>query len=170
MEPDQNQTVAFKKVQKRLDFLPEKCTGCGSCELMCALYREGVGGPVVARCHIGRDPFNAQFSLQTCRQCLAPSCYVVCPERDKAIVIEEKTGVRYINEEECIGCKLCIKACPFEIPRVLFNSDKKKAYKCDLCYERPEGPVCVEYCPTGALSLVVSKKLKKTEEAENGNS
>ncbi len=169
MKSDQEQTVMFEKVKKRLRFFPEKCTGCGSCELMCALLREGVGGPSMARCRIDRDPFNAAFSFQTCRQCLAPSCYVSCPERDKAIVIEEKTGIHYIVEEECTGCKRCIKACPFETPRVLFNRHKKKAYMCDLCRERPQGPVCVEYCPTGALSLVVSKKLSKTTEAENGN-
>jgi len=122
----------------------------------------------MARCRIDRDPFNAQFTFQTCRQCLAPSCYVACPEQDKAIVIEEKTGIRYIVEEECTGCKRCIKACPFETPNVLFNRDKKKAYMCDLCHDRPQGPVCVEYCPTGALELKVSKKQKKTKETENG--
>ncbi len=63
----------------------------------------------------------------------------------------------------------CMKACPFETPRVLFNHDKKKAFMCDLCRERPQGPVCVEYCPTGALSLVVTKKQKKAQEAENEN-
>ena len=155
------------KVKKKLCFFPEKCTGCGSCELMCALFREGVGGPAMARCRIERDPFNAHFSFQTCRQCLAPSCYVACPEKDKAIVIEEKTGVRYIVEKECTGCKRCIKVCPFETSNVMFNRDKKKAYMCDLCHDRPEGPVCVEFCPTGALSLVANKKLKKAEEVIN---
>ncbi len=169
MNSDQEQSFMFEKVKKRLRFLPEKCTGCGSCELMCALFREGVGGPAMSRCRVERDPFKAEFAFQTCQQCLAPSCYVSCPEQDQALVIEEKSGVRYIVEEECTGCKLCVKACPFETSRMLFNRDTKKAYMCDLCRERPEGPVCVEFCPTEALKFVVSKKLVKEMEAEDGN-
>jgi len=152
--------IVFKKVTQRLSFEADLCNGCGSCELMCSLFREGKGGPASARCHIVRDPFNAVYRFNVCRHCLAPSCYVACPLQGKAQVIDPETGVRYINEEQCVGCKMCISACPFEPPEIKFSAEKKKAFTCDLCRERAEGPVCVEYCPTGALKLVDVKKGK----------
>ena len=151
-------TVKFKKVDRALRFDASMCTGCGSCELMCALFREGVGGPAMARCGVERDPFNADYGFHVCRQCLAPSCYAACPRQGKAQVIDPDTGVRYINAKECIGCKKCIEACPFDPPQIKFNADKKKAFTCDLCRERAEGPVCVEYCPTNALNVVRAGK------------
>ena len=150
--------ITFKKSDQTLRFEAELCTGCGSCELMCSLFREGEGGPAAARCRIKRDPFNAKFEHFVCRQCLAPSCYVACPLQGKAQVIDPDTGVRYIDEAECVGCKMCIKACPFDPPEIKFNSEKKKAFTCDLCRERAEGPVCVEYCPTDALTVASGKR------------
>ncbi|MBW2368011.1 MAG: 4Fe-4S dicluster domain-containing protein [Deltaproteobacteria bacterium] len=158
MTAQQKQSVKFKKAQAALCFDPELCTGCGSCELMCALFREGVGGPAPARCRVGRDAFNAEHTFDVCRQCLAPSCYVACPFQNKAQKIDPDSRVRYIDEEECVGCRKCNKACPFDPPEVRFNPEKKKSMKCDLCRDRAEGPVCVEYCPTKALKLVSLKK------------
>jgi len=149
--------IKFKKADRTIRFDADLCTGCGSCELMCALFCEGVGGPAMARCRVERDPFNAKYVFQVCRQCLAPSCYAACPLQGKAQIIDSDTGIRYINEEECIGCKKCIKACPFDPPEIKFNSEKKISFTCDLCRERPEGPVCVEYCPTNALKVVSTR-------------
>jgi Fe-S-cluster-containing hydrogenase component 2 len=149
--------IQFKKTDPKISFDKNLCTGCGSCELMCALFREGEGGPAKSRCHIDRDPFNAEYHFHICQQCLAPSCYVACPLQGVAQVIDPKTGVRYINEEECIGCQKCIQSCPFDGCEIKFNSEKKKSYTCDLCRERKEGPVCVEYCPSNALIIKTSK-------------
>jgi len=158
MTVETEKMVKFKVPELKISFDPDLCTGCGTCELMCALFREGVGGPALARCRVGRDPFNANHTFDVCRQCLAPSCYVACPFQDKAQKIDPETGVRYIDEEECVGCKKCNKACPFDPSEVRFNPEKKKSIKCDLCRDRAEGPVCVEYCPTKALNLVSLKK------------
>ena len=43
-------------------------------------------------------------------------------------------GTVGLNKERCIGCKECVSACPFEIPRYDQKSDK--IYKCDLCLTR----------------------------------
>jgi Fe-S-cluster-containing hydrogenase component 2 len=150
--------IKFKKADRTIHFNASLCTGCGSCELMCSLFREGVGGPAMARCRVARDPFSADYVFNVCRQCLAPSCYAACPLQGKAQIIDPDTGVRYINEEECVGCKKCIEACPFDPPEIKFNAEKKKSFTCDLCRERAEGPVCVEYCPTNALEIVSGKK------------
>jgi Fe-S-cluster-containing hydrogenase component 2 len=139
-------------------FDPELCTGCGTCELMCALLHAGVGGPALARVRLDRDPFNGEFRLHSCRQCLAPGCYVACPLPDDALCICAETGARYIDEEECTGCELCIDACPFEPSHVRFDEDMGVAFKCDLCRGRAAGPICVEYCPVGALRHVPSSE------------
>lgn len=145
--------IKFKKADREIAFNADLCTGCGTCELMCALFREGVGGPAAARCRLDRNPFNAEHRFQVCRQCLAPSCYAACPFQGLAQVIDPETGIRYIDPIGCVGCQKCVKACPLDPPVIKFKADEKKAFKCDLCRERPQGPVCVEYCPTQALKL-----------------
>jgi Fe-S-cluster-containing hydrogenase component 2 len=158
MPRDSKQTITFEKARESIRFFPDRCTGCGTCELMCSLYRENSGGPALSRCKVIRDPFNGEYQYQSCEQCLAPSCYVACPEQNKALLIDPDSGIRYINEEECTGCKLCIKPCPLEAKRMHFNRETKKALMCDLCRERPDGPICVKYCPTLALQWVKKKK------------
>jgi Fe-S-cluster-containing dehydrogenase component len=83
-------------------------------------------------------------------------CYEKCPKKDKAMLIDD-SGIVYINEDECIGCGLCVKACPYGPPRInmVKSKDKKqrKAKKCDLCRNRPEGPACVEWCPVRCIGV-----------------
>jgi Fe-S-cluster-containing hydrogenase component 2 len=133
---------------------PSVCSACGVCEIMCSLWHEGIIGPTLARANIIRDAFTARHSHIVCQQCLYPSCYYACPLPDKALCIDEATGAVYVNEAECIGCELCIDACPFEPSRIKYNAEKKVAFKCDLCKDREQGPVCVEYCPFQALTYV----------------
>jgi Fe-S-cluster-containing hydrogenase component 2 len=133
---------------------PDVCTGCGICELMCSLYQEGVQGPALARSHIIRQPFTANHSHIICQQCSSPGCYLACPLKDKAICVDITTDTVYVNEDECTGCGECIDACPFQPPRIRINTEKKVAFKCDLCRGREGGPICVEYCPFQALKLV----------------
>lgn len=139
-------------------FNPELCVGCGTCMLMCALYHEGVGGPALARIQMDRDPLDAEYRARICQQCLAPSCYVACPDRDQALCIDEATGIRYIDPACCTACKECVTACPFEPSRVYTYASNRVAYKCDLCMGRVDGPICVEYCPAGALSMVATEE------------
>jgi Fe-S-cluster-containing hydrogenase component 2 len=133
---------------------PSACSACGVCEIMCSLWHEGIIGPSLARANIIRDAFTAKHRHIVCQQCHYPSCYYACPLPDRALCIDEATGAVYVNEAECIGCDLCIDACPFEPPRIKYNTEKKVAFKCDLCKDREQGPVCVEYCPFQALTYV----------------
>jgi Fe-S-cluster-containing hydrogenase component 2 len=90
----------------------------------------------------------------SCQQCADHPCYDACPKKDSAMCIDGETGVVYVDAENCIGCKLCWKACPFEPKRIAFNLDQsRKALKCDLCRTRPEGPACVEYCQVRCIGL-----------------
>ena len=130
------------------------CTGCGTCESMCSLYHDGITGPAFARLRVVEHHFSEHFEFHACRQCLYPSCYFACPLSDRALCIDEATGARFINEDECIGCKKCIEACPFDPPRIRFNDGETVSFKCDLCRGREGGPICVEYCFHETLKFV----------------
>jgi formate dehydrogenase iron-sulfur subunit len=58
------------------------------------------------------------------------------------------------NRDICIGCRYCMIACPWEIPRYSWEDTVPYVQKCHMCYERVtnEGkvPACVEACPTEA--------------------
>jgi formate dehydrogenase iron-sulfur subunit len=60
------------------------------------------------------------------------------------------------HSDLCLGCRYCMMACPFEVPRFEWGSINPRIRKCEMCYERiREGnkPACVEICPSGALSF-----------------
>ena len=60
-------------------------------------------------------------------------------------------GVVTIVEENCIACGSCMEACPYE--GIYLHEELDVYLKCDMCRGRIGGPICVETCPTGALSL-----------------
>jgi Fe-S-cluster-containing hydrogenase component 2 len=70
-----------------------------------------------------------------------------CPV--EAITKNATTGAMEVNEEVCVGCKVCTIACPFGT--VNYNKDSGKVIKCDLCGGDPQ---CAEACPTGAITYV----------------
>jgi len=133
---------------------PNICAGCGVCELMCAFYHEKEYGHSQARSEVVRDPFNAAYTFHVCQQCTAPDCYFACPKKDLALCVDKKTGVKYVNTAECIGCRSCTSACPFTPPRANVHLVKKVSFKCDLCRGRKNGPICVEYCTMHALRKI----------------
>ena len=139
------------------------CTGCGTCELMCSLYYEGVTGREFSRLEVVEFHFTDRIEFHMCRQCPYPSCYFACPLRDTALCIDEGTGARYIDEDECIGCGECMDACPLDPPRIKRNGQKDVAFKCNLCKDRADGPICVEYCNHGALKFVPAGEVKTND-------
>jgi Fe-S-cluster-containing hydrogenase component 2 len=130
------------------------CTGCGTCELVCALVHEGSTGPSLRRIWLDRDPINLVHRVITCQQCDYPSCYYSCPRKNEALCIDSKTGATYINSDKCEpDCTICIEACPFDTPRINFDVERNVPVKCDLCKDRAEGPACVEFCSVVCLEL-----------------
>jgi Fe-S-cluster-containing hydrogenase component 2 len=139
---------------------PKICAGCGVCGLMCAFYHEKEYGHSLARNELVRDPFNATYAFHVCQQCKSPKCYSACPKKDIALRVDPKTGVKYVNTAECVGCGSCSNACPFTPPGANVHPLKKVSFKCDLCRGRKDGPICVEYC--------TMKALRKGSEKERG--
>lgn len=132
------------------------CAGCNACEIVCSLVHDGVVGPNYNRVFMEKGTQSMITVIHSCQQCSDHPCYEACARKDQAMCLDE-TGIIYINEEFCIGCKRCIKACVFDPPRINYvkSSDKalRKAKKCDLCRKRTEGPACIQYCQVSCLSL-----------------
>ncbi len=135
---------------------PGLCRGCKICEVACSAYHEGVCSSYLSRIHIVSEDLDLNFPAQICHQCDYPSCYFACPLRDKALCIDNATGIRYINEDKCTGCGICEKACPFPDKPIWEKKvgEQVKFFKCDLCKDRDGGPLCVEVCPRNALTFI----------------
>ena len=130
------------------------CAGCRTCEAVCSLYHEGMVSPELSRIQVSTDELAGYVSISNpCMQCDGPECLFACPTG--ALHVDEKTGARVINEEDCVGCQSCMNACIATPKRIRFNEEKNVCFKCDLC---GGNPLCVKYCPTGALTFVPRKE------------
>lgn len=130
------------------------CVGCNACEIVCGLVHEGEAGQMVRRIFLDRDTINLEnHQIRSCQHCQDHPCYEACPKKDQAMCIDHATGIVYIDEAACVGCKKCFQACPYEPKRINFNTTTKKAKKCDLCRGRDEGPACIEYCQVQCITL-----------------
>ena len=157
-KPENQRILAGVPLSDLIVHDPKVCAGCGVCGLMCAFFHEKEYGPSLSRNELVRDPFNADYTFQVCQQCTSPDCYFACPNKDEALCVDKKTGVKYVNSAKCIGCGRCTEACKFIPPRANVHPIKKVSFKCDLCRERVEGPICVEYCTMRALRRVSGKE------------
>jgi len=122
-----------------------RCHGCQSCMVACSLVHEGMVVPELARIRIALDPFHGAQTIHYCHQCRRAPCADACPQ--SAIVKDEDLQIWVVDHTLCVGCGLCVDACPFGIMRL--NSSTGHAYKCDVCGGDPE---CVKSCPSGALT------------------
>jgi formate dehydrogenase iron-sulfur subunit len=148
-----------------------KCTGCRGCQLACKQWNGLPAGQTVAAGTYqnppdlqpntwtlirfqevaAKDGVKWLFRKDGCMHCTNAACVKVCPS---GALYYSDLGTVGIIKERCIGCKECVSACPFEIPR--YDSVTDKVYKCDLCLTRIRAdlpPACVKACPTGALTF-----------------
>jgi len=155
-----------------------KCDGCQSqgtaplCTLACI---EG---------HLAPEPMEwieiferdlegggTQFLPTPCQQCQSPPCVNVCPV---GATFSSPEGVVLIDQQRCIGCRMCMAACPYD--RRFFNwgdppvppealladysiehqvgAPKGTVSKCDFCPDMARAgslPMCVLACPQDAI-------------------
>ncbi len=109
------------------------------------VYKDGSG----MRKDKVRDGFS--FVKRQCMHCIDPACVSVCPVA--ALTKDPVTGVVGYDGNRCIGCRYCMLACPFGIPKFTWDTNDPKIVKCELCrhrYKDGDYPACCEFCPTGA--------------------
>lgn len=130
-----------------------KCIGCHSCSVACKMENEvpmGVWRTWLNIIEKGEYPYATKVFLPVlCNNCENPHCVTVCPVK---ATYKRKDGIVEINPHLCVGCKICIIACPYQM-RYLQPS-KRMADKCNWCLHRVEAglePACVIACPTEAL-------------------
>ncbi len=101
----------------------------------------------------GDFPNNYHFYMpRLCNHCTKPACLEACPVR--AIYKREQDGIVLVDQEKCMGYRMCNQACPYD--KVYFNFAKTKSQKCIFCFpriEQGEAPACARQCP-GRLRFV----------------
>ncbi|MBU0621991.1 MAG: hydrogenase 2 operon protein HybA [Gammaproteobacteria bacterium] len=101
------------------------------------------------------------FMKVSCLHCVDPSCVSACPV--SAMTKDPITGIVSYDKDACIGCRYCVAACPFGVPRFQYDTPVPQISKCQLCKHRiGEGKyaACAEVCPTGATLYGKVKTLK----------
>lgn len=129
---------------KVLVAVPERCTGCGICTLVCSFHHYREFNPARALLTIVRDQKEGANIPVICQHCDTPLCMESCPAG--AIYRDERTNAVCIDQEKCIGCHQCIVACPFGGNHI--DPVDGRTVKCDLCGGDPQ---CVKFCPREAL-------------------
>jgi carbon-monoxide dehydrogenase iron sulfur subunit len=136
-------------MQKQIVIDIDRCTGCGSCELICSFTHHGEFNPLKSRIHKTYFLEQCLAIPVVCYQCEDPWCAKVCPAGAITTDKDPEGGATVItvHEDKCVGCKMCMLACPFGN---IVVSDKGYAEKCNLCGGDPE---CVKVCRSGAIKF-----------------
>ena len=142
-----------------------KCIGCKSCQNACkvanGLPTDDRPVALSATTLTIVDFRNISTKLdqpeikpvkKQCMHCEEPACVSACPVG--ALVKQENGRVTY-DENICIGCRYCMVACPFGVPKYNWDSANPKINKCAqncLADGKRDKPACVSACPQQALT------------------
>jgi len=130
-----------------------KCVGCMDCVAACKTENnvpEGYNRDWIAEETRGEFPtVHLEIRSERCNHCANPPCVHCCPTG--ASHVHERGGVVLVTHAECIGCKACLAACPYD---ARFIHPDGYADKCTFCIHRVEkglDPACVSVCPTHCM-------------------
>ena len=157
------------------------CVGCNNCSMVCKVennipnntwWNRAVtdgGDEEYTPAGSYPDDLRMTFFTVSCQHCENPACVKVCPVG--ATYRDEETGVVRQDYDKCIGCRMCMSACPYtgvrsfnwEEPKysldfAVGDSDvpahqKHVVEKCTMCWHRiarGERPACIDVCRAGA--------------------
>ena len=128
-----------------------RCAGCRACVKACKEIH-GFPGDAKSTTELSATAYTAMVDdgdshvRKLCRHCVNPSCASVCPV---AALEKSPLGPVTYDASKCIGCRYCMVACPFNVPRYEWDKPVPSVRKCDMCIDRlREGkkPACAEAC------------------------
>ena len=147
-----------------------RCTGCERCVDACVeinhlssdmryRWRELDGLNGARYTSVVHEPGDHYVRLQ-CRHCLEPACAAVCPV---GALHKTADGPVVYDREICMGCRYCMMACPYEIPRYMWEKNVPYISKCTMCYEAMrrgdiDQPACTKACPEEATVFFTSRE------------
>ena len=135
-----------------------KCDGCGDCQKACQAAHDLPAAKtrkLTATNYTFVEKFVEDdediFVRRMCQHCEEPTCVSVCPV---AALEKTEAGPVIYHADKCLGCRYCIMACPFNIPKYEWDSASPCVRKCVMCYDdrtsKGQPTACTEACPTGA--------------------
>ena len=136
------------------------CIDCKMCERACAEahglpYTEAIAAEEKQSAHkltVVMDK-GEKYMRRLCMNCLDPTCASVCPV---GALRKTAEGPVTYDAGRCIGCRYCMLACPFSVPKYEWDKALPLVRKCDMCAERVakgEPTACAAACPTGATKF-----------------
>jgi carbon-monoxide dehydrogenase iron sulfur subunit len=148
---------------------PDRCMKCRSCEIACAVAKsssQSLLGAVyetplpVKRIHVRRGSVGGGPVVRPehCQQCDDAPCVIACRHHN-AIRYDRATDTICVDEDRCVGCGHCARACPYKVITLVrreAGQKKRVALKCTQCAENRSGPACVRSCPTNALLIALA--------------
>jgi formate dehydrogenase iron-sulfur subunit len=136
------------------------CIGCRQCEQACAAennlpYNEKIAEEEFNSAHkytrlIVKDD---KFMRRLCMSCDDPACASVCPV---GALKKTSLGPVTYDKSRCMGCRYCMVACPFGVPKYEWDKAIPGVRKCTMCSPRVlhgKQTACAEVCPTGATKF-----------------
>ncbi len=148
-----------------------RCIGCRGCQVACkqwneravkktSMYGNFTNPPELnSECYtniryVEQDSGGApvwSFAKNQCLHCKNPACASVCPT---AALKKTEAGPVIYNFERCIGCRYCMLACPFYVPKYEWEKAVPHVRKCTFCSDRVANglvPACIKVCPTQTM-------------------
>ena len=161
------------------------CIGCLECESGCAAanglpYDETIAAEKKASEHkftyvksVQAADGEEKYMRYLCMHCSDPACASVCPV---AALEKTEAGPVVYDEDKCMGCRYCMVACPFGVPKYEWASLTPAVKKCTGCSERVsqgKPTACIEACPTGATisgerTALIAEAKKRIAENPSG--
>lgn len=132
------------------------CIGCNACQEACKKANglaEEEEKKLSPSAYTALEEHDGVFVRRMCQHCEEPTCASVCPV---GAFTKTPEGPVLYDENKCIGCRYCMQACPFQVPRYEWGSTYPRVQKCVFCNSRvTQGlqPACAEACPTGATKF-----------------
>ena len=147
-------------MSKALLYDATACINCKQCEVACAEQNKlRYDDTVAAEDKQSDHKFtvvlakNDKFMRRLCMNCNEPACASVCP-----VGALKKTALGPVTYDEgkCMGCRYCMVACPFGVPKYEWGKVLPRVQKCTMCPDRVAAgkpTACAEICPTGATKF-----------------